>query len=219
MNNEKLFEIINPEQEYNPNNLRFQEMMYMINTSGVPKNMIGVRLVPDDIDYDKFVQLSNIQNNILEFVSDGNNLYLYSLNCGNGKTTWSIKLLLQYFNEVWACNNFKERGLFINVPTFLTNIKRVISRPDEQFERMREVIEDVDVIVWDDIASTKLSDFDYNNLLTYIDKRTVEGKCNIYTGNIVPSELDVYVGKRLTSRILNHSTIIQLKGADKRKQW
>lgn len=219
MQDEVLFNIINPGQEYNPNNLRFQEMMYMINTSGIPKKVIGTKLVPDDVDFEQFVRLANIQENIIEFINDGNNMYLYSKTCGNGKTTWSIKLLLQYFNEVWACNNFKERGLFINVPTFLTKIKTVIGRPDEQFENMRDLIEQVDIVVWDDIASTKLSDFDYNTLLTYIDKRTLENKCNLYTGNVSPSELEKYVGQRLTSRILSHSAVIELKGQDRRKSW
>jgi DNA replication protein DnaC len=217
--NERLFEIINPGQDYNPNNLRFQEMMYMINSSWIPRQVIGTKLTPDDVDYEQFVRLANIQDNILEFVTQGSNLYLFSQTCGNGKTTWAIKLLLQYFNEVWACNNFRERGLFINVPTFLTKVKAVIGRPDESFERMRELIEDVDVVVWDDIASTKLSDFDYNTLLTYIDKRTLEGKCNIYTGNIIPTDLDKYVGQRLASRVLNHSTVIELKGKDRRRVW
>jgi DNA replication protein DnaC len=219
MENERLYQIINPGQEYNPNNLRFQEMMYMINASGIPTHIIGTKLVPDDVDYEQFVRLSNIQNNIQEFVSEGNNLYIFSQTCGNGKTTWAIKLILQYFNEVWACNNFKERGLFINVPTFLTKIKAVIGHPDEQFEKMRNLIESVDVVVWDDIASTKLSDFDYNTLLTYIDKRTLEGKCNIYTGNVHPRYLESYVGQRLTSRISNKSALVELKGVDRRKQW
>lgn len=217
--NEKLFEIINPGQEYNPNNLRFQEMMYLIETSGVPKQTIGVKLVPDEEDFDQFVRLATIQENIVEFVETGSNLYLFSHTCGNGKTTWTIKLLLQYFNEIWACNNFKERGLFINVPTFLTKIKTVIGRPDEQFEIMRELIEKVDVVIWDDIASTKLTDYEYNTLLTHIDRRTLEGKCNIYTGNVSPTELDKYVGQRLASRILNHSAVVQLKGKDRRRTW
>lgn len=217
--NEKLFEIINPGQEYNPNNLRFQEMMYLIETSGVPKQTIGVKLIPDNKDFDQFVRLATIQENIVEFVETGSNLYLFSHTCGNGKTTWTIKLLLQYFNEIWACNNFKERGLFINVPTFLTKIKTVIGRPDEQFEIMRELIEKVDIVIWDDIASTKLTDYEYNTLLTYIDRRTLESKCNIYTGNISPEELDKYVGQRLASRILNHSAVVQLKGKDMRRTW
>lgn len=219
MDNETLFQIINPDVEYNPNNLRFQEMLYMINASGVPKKAIGMKLTPDGVDYEQFVRLANIQDNIAEFVSDGHNLYLHSQTCGNGKTTWAIKLLLQYFNEVWACNNFKERGLFINVPTFLTKIKTVIGSPDEKFEDFRKLIDEVDIVVWDDIASTKLSDFDYNTLLTYIDKRTLECKCNIYTGNVSPHELEKYIGQRLTSRVLNHSAVIELKGADKRKSW
>lgn len=219
MNKEHLYEIINPGQMYDPNNLRFQEMLYMIESSGIPEKVIGTRLTPDEVDYNQFVRLANIQENIIEFVESGNNLYLYSKTCGNGKTTWAIKLLLQYFNEIWACNNYKERGLFINVPSFLTKIKTVIGKPDAQFEHIRELIDTVDIVIWDDIASTKLSDFDYNTLLTHIDKRTLEGKCNVYTGNILPAELDKYIGQRLSSRVLNHSTLIELLGNDRRKSW
>lgn len=219
MNKEHLYEIINPGRTYDTNNLRFQEMLFMIESSGIPEKVIGTRLTPDEVDYNQFVRLANVQENIVEFVENGNNLYLYSRTCGNGKTTWAIKLLLQYFNEVWACNNYKERGLFINVPAFLTKIKTVIGKPDAQFERIRELIDTVDIVVWDDIASTKLSDFDYNTLLTHIDKRTLEEKCNIYTGNILPAELDKYVGQRLSSRVLNHSTLVELLGNDRRKSW
>jgi hypothetical protein len=42
-----------------------------------------------------------------------------------------------------------------------------------------------------------------------------EDKCNIFTGNILPNELEKYMGGRLTSRILEGTTII-LKGKDKR---
>ena len=216
--NKRLFEIINPGQDYNPNNLRFQEMMYMINTSGVPKKTIGTKLVPCKNDYSSFKRLAAIQDDIVEFVTSGSNLYLFSSTCGNGKTTWAIKLLLQYFNEVWVCNNFKERGLFINVPTFLTKVKTVIGKPDEQFEAVRTLLTEVDLVVWDDIASTRLSDFDYNTLLTYVDKRTVEGKSNIFTGNVCPGDLESYLGQRLTSRVLS-SSLIELRGEDKRRTW
>lgn len=218
MNKSDLYKIINPDSDYNENNLRFQEMLFMINASQIPYSAIGKKLVPDDIDLRQFEKLSDIQQDILNFVNSGKQMYLYSETCGNGKTTWSIKLLLQYFNEKWACNCFKERGLFINVPTFLTKLKSSISLNDAEFDILKSKITLVDFVVWDDIAATKLSDYDYNNLLSYIDKRTLESKSNLYTGNIKPNKLSDYVGDRLASRILGNSEIIALYGKDNRQK-
>jgi len=77
-----------------------------------------------------------------------------------------------------------------------------------------------DVVVWDDIASTKLSDYDIQQLLTLIDARVSEGLSNIYTGNITSHEaLTKAVGDRLASRIWNLSTLVEFKGKDRRDEW
>ena len=41
-----------------------------------------------------------------------------------------------------------------------------------------------DLVIWDDIAATKLGDFDQANLLTYIDQRKLQGLSKIFTGNL-----------------------------------
>ena len=99
--------------------LRYLEMKYMLDNSNIPKDRQKiVKLVPDDCDYNSFVKLAEIQESIGNFVKNGSSLYIYSNTCGNGKTTWSIKLMLQYFDSVWAGNSFTKRGLFLNVPEF-----------------------------------------------------------------------------------------------------
>lgn len=197
--------------------IRYLEMKYLLKTSGIPKSRRKVNvLIPPDCDVDAFERLSDIRNNIVSFTENGKNLYIYSSNCGNGKTTWAIKLLLQYFNEIWAGNGFTRRGVFINVPTFLNMCKSTISSPDEEFFELRDSLANVDLVVWDEIASTKLSEYDYNILLTYIDQRTLNEKSNIYTGNISPEELYKFVGTKLASRISNSATKIMFKGGDMR---
>ena len=112
-----------------------------------------------------------------------------------------------------------EQGIFINVH-LLNDLKNNISSKDKSFERMKNRLSDVDLLVWDDIAATKLSNYDYNNLLSYIDTRVLKGLSNIYTGNIIPEDLDQYVGNRLASRIANQSTHVQLVGEDRRQvRW
>jgi DNA replication protein DnaC len=193
------------------------ETKYLLDKSNIPKSKQKVnRLIPDDKDILAFNKLADIRDDIKNFVNNGGNLYLYSTTCGNGKTTWAIKLMLQYFNEMWAGNGFTERGIFINVPTFLTQCKTTISKPDQQFFEMRDRLGDIDLVIFDDIASTKLSEYDYNTLLTFIDQRTIQAKSTIYTGNVLPQNLPNYVGERLASRIANSSMLIELKGRDMR---
>ena len=81
---------------------------------------------------------------------------------------------------------------------------------------MKKKLTDIDLVIWDDIASVKLSDFDHTNLLTYIDTRKLNGKANIYTGNLYEDELIDALGNRLKSRVWNDSIIVELKGSDMR---
>ena len=203
--------------ECNDKCIRYMEMHYLIENSNIPKSSrYKNKLSPSACDLDSFKKLNEIKSNIEDFVDNGENLYIYSKNFGNGKTSWGIKLMLQYFNKVWLCNGFVIRGLFIHTPTFLTMLKNNVGKRNEEFEMLKEQILTVDLVVWDDIASSKLSDFDHTNLLTYIDQRILSGKSNIYTGNLDREQLLQSVGNRLTSRIWNDSTKIEFFGNDRR---
>ena len=98
------------------NCIRYAEMKYLMENSGIPK----ARQMPISLeagrDYDAFVSLALIKDNILQFVERGDNLYICSEETGNGKTSWAIKILLKYFDRVWAGNGFKVRGYFQHVP-------------------------------------------------------------------------------------------------------
>lgn len=53
--------------------------------SNVQRQHINLRLDEDGSDRDAFIYLKKIEDNIEEFIKEGNNLYIYSSNCGNGK--------------------------------------------------------------------------------------------------------------------------------------
>ena len=197
--------------------VRYSEMSYLLQMSEIPKSQQRIhKLYPDECDIPAFEQLADIQMNIEEFVKQGEILYLYSKQVGNGKTTWTVKLLLQYFNEIWAGNGFKRRGLLINVPSYLMKLKDTITHPDEHFSGIQHDISEIDLVVFDDITATKLSNYDYTSLLAPIDKRIFGNKAMIFTGNYSPGELEPVIGKRLKSRICE-GTVIELKGQDMRK--
>ena len=195
--------------------IRFTEMSYLMENSGIPKKRrMPVSLVPDKVDRQSFIELADIKDDIKQFVDNGENLYLCSDRTGNGKTSWAIKLLLKYFDCVWAGNGLRIRGYFINVPMLLTTLKDFGS---DELSKIKQILFNVDLIIWDDIASTKLSDYDAGQLLMFIDSRTLNELSNIYTGNITSKEqLEECVGTRLASRIWNCSQIIQLYGIDRR---
>lgn len=179
------------------------------------KNII---LYPDanGVDVAEFNYLNNIKNNIVDFVSNGDNLFIYSPYPGNGKTSWSLKLLQSYFNSIWHNSDLKCRGLFINVPRFLMGIKSNISVKDEYIEHILSNILSADIIIWDDIGTKVGTEFEIENLLNYINTRIDLNKSNIFTSNIIPNNLSDVIGPRLTSRIIGMSTVIGFNGQDKR---
>lgn len=195
---------------------RYCVTKYMLERSNIPVKKWGInKLVPEPCDEKAYEKLAEIRDDVVNFVKQGANLYLYSDITGNGKTTWSIKLMLQYFNDVWEGNGFTERGVFMPVSEFLYRCKAEISKPTEEFMTLRETIFNVDLVIWDDVASGKMSDYDYNMLLAFIDHRIVQGKANIFNGNIRPEKLSEFLGTKLASRI-NSGYRIELKGGDNR---
>lgn len=195
--------------------IRYVEMKYLMDNSGLPKSkqypqeLIGVD------DYDAFMKLFEIKQDIVNFVKNGNNLYICSNNTGNGKTTWATKLLLKYFDSVWLGNGFKVRGLFIHVPSLLIKLKNFDNPLSEEYKM--DLME-TDLVVWDDIGSSSISNYDESQLLSFIDYREFSNKANIFTGNITTeNEFKRALGDRLTSRVFSNSLVIKFYGKDMRQ--
>ena len=194
--------------------IRYQEMKYLMDNSGLPKNrQKPIKLMPDDCDYEAFCDLQDFKNNIAEEVEFGNNLFIGGYN-GNGKTSWAIKILLKYFNEIWPGNGFRTRGLFVSIPTLLLQLKDFNNPLSFQY---KEDLITADLVVWDEIGGVSMSGYDYSQLLNVLDARILRGLSNIYTGNILSKQdCEKQLGEKLTSRVWNNSKIIILKGKDKR---
>lgn len=190
-------------------------MKYLVDNSGIPViRQYNEQLIADEEDYDMYVKLACIKDNIVEFVNTGNNLFITSQNTGNGKTSWLIKLLMKYFDQIWAGNGFKIRGLFIHVPTLLLQLKNFQNPISDEYKRN---LMNIDLVAWDEIASSNISNYDYSNLLMLLEHRMLNGKSNLFTGNVqTREELEDILGAKLASRIWNTSEIIIFRGKDKR---
>lgn len=180
------------------------------------RKRIELKLDSDKSDLEVFQFLSHIEQNIERFVNEGRNLFIHSPNCGNGKTSWSVRLMQAYFNQIWHKTPMQCRALFISVPRFLLAIKENITNKSEYLEKVIQSVRVADLVIWDDIAAKTGTEYEINNLLSLIDSRLSLGKSNIFTSNLNGAEISRALGDRLASRICNMSVDVPFVGADKR---
>jgi DNA replication protein DnaC len=199
--------------------IRYIEMFHLMENSYIPKKkQYNIELIPEKIDIESFKELNKIKKDVLNFVNSGKSLYLYSSNSGNGKTTFSIKIMLSFFDKIWSGNGFETRGLFLHVPTIMRKIKQDIGGNKDFTIELSEKLENTDLVIWDDIVVRKdIKDFDYELLTSFIDIRLLNEKANIYTANYGGEDLRNIIGNRLFSRIYSAADYkIELKGSDRR---
>lgn len=196
----------------------FIQMKYQMENSGLPK----IRQQPIDLyiddknscDRKAYKELASIRANIVDFVNSGQNLYICSKYPGNGKTSWAIKMLHTYFHYTAEGNYENLKGMFVSVTDLLLKLKD-FNNPVSK--RYKDNLENVDLIVWDDIAVSGISQYDYTQLYNLINNRILAGKSNIFTSNLTTiNDLNKCLGSRLASRVYNTSTIIEFKGGDMR---
>lgn len=197
--------------------VRFNCMKSLFELSNIPESMwLCKNLYCGRDDEQAFKQLIAIEQNIDLFVDAGRNVYIYSEICGNGKTSWAVRLMRAYFDLIWHKSGFNCHGLFINVPQFLYNCKRSISQNIKGFDELCKQIETCELIIWDDLPCAKFSDYEHQILLQYIDNRINSSRANIFTGNCGKEECYTLLGDRLASRMYGSSEIVEFKEGDKR---
>lgn len=202
------------------NCIRYKLMYSLFKQSNLPEALWNYKeLICHEKDFSVYKKLQAKSDAILNFIEAGNNLYIYSENCGNGKTTWAIRLMYSYFDKIWHKSCFDCKALFVSVPKFLYNCKRSISQDVKGFEELCNLISDVDLVIWDDIGEMKASDYEHQILFQYIDDRINSKKSNIYTSNKNKEQLEDVLGVRLASRIYNCSECVEFLEEDKRGKY
>ena len=202
-----------------PNCIKLVKLDYLFNEANVDYNMrknIPLFLTSED-DRKVFEYLSQVQKNINQYVSNGDNLYIYSENVGNGKSAWALKLLQAYIYSIWPSSKLECRALWIHVPQFLLALKDNISEKSEYIAHIKKNILDCDLVVFDEFGEKTSTQFETEHLLSYINTRLSLGKSCFYTSNIKPEELNLVVGDRLASRVIGLSNTLEFKGKDMRK--
>lgn len=200
--------------------MRFFKLNNLYDQALIPLNSRKhtiLRIDKDNTDENEFIQLKDISDNIVDFVKNGKNMFIYSEITGNGKTSWSLRMIESYFDKIWVNSELTCKALFISVPRFLLALKENIKNKSEYIEHINENVLDCDIVIWDDIATKLGTEFELSHLLSIIDTRIIKGKSNIYTSNLSGEKLCLALGERLYSRIVNYSDyVFQLNGRDKR---
>lgn len=196
----------------------YVQLKWQMDNSGLFKSQqrpINLYIDADnEVDRKAYKRLSAIRSGICEFVDEHRNLYITSENSGNGKTSWAIKMLQTYFHYTANGNYENLKGMFVSTTDLLLKLKDFNNPISPEFKKN---LETVDLVVFDDIAVSGISQYDYTQLFNIINNRIAAEKSNIFTSNIVKyEELEKILGTRLASRIYNASEIIELRGADRR---
>lgn len=195
----------------------YLEMKWQMDNSGLPaKLQKPIEMFLTDVnrcDKSSYSKLSKIRKNIVDYVKDGNNLFICGRS-GNGKTSWAVRLLQTYLHYKSPGNYERLQGMFISLGDLLIKLKDFNNPISKEY---RDNIDRVPLIIWDDVCLTGISQFDYTQIYTMINNRMLAGLSNVFTTNVTDIEtLEEVFGERLVSRIYNSSEIIELKGGDMR---
>lgn len=194
---------------------KFTQTDYLFQLSNLPKSMWKpIKLSTEYLEPDVSEILNTVITDCEFFVKKGFNLYLYG-EPGCGKTSWAVKIMNGYFSYVAEQNDFRTRGLYVSVPSFLRDAKMFLVTKSENFKEFLETIKVCDIVIWDDVGQTDTTNFESQWLYSYINERIFAKKCNIFTSNLSPDELRKH-DERLESRICTGSDCLHIEGLDMR---
>lgn len=192
-------------------------MNNLLSKSRIPERLQKpIQLVAPEEDTQAFAFLTTYAREIEGYVRRGNNIVLYSQNTGNGKTSWAIKLMINYFNQIWNGNGFRTRGIFLHVPTYIADKKNSISDGSSNIAELEKDLRLADLIILDDLGTNKMTEYDISLLTSLIDSRIINGKSMIVTTNCSKKELTNILGARIADRVYNTSITVTFKSKSKR---
>ncbi len=189
----------------------YKNMKAHFQNSNLPENYwnpFKLNNVPKDSASIK--DIIQIRNNLSEFISQGKNLLLQSSKCGNGKTSWGIKLLQKQI-ELNSKGSFYPPSYFVYVPELLLEARKAISNKNTNWESIQQIVQNSPLVMFDDIGCIPLKDYDLLILSTLIEARILKGLSSIFTTNLEGEALKANLGDRIFDRIVRLSKVITFK--------
>lgn len=195
----------------------YRVLRALFNLSRIPsKYCYNIALSPQQRDLEAFNTLNDFKENIVTKVENGENLYIWGKNTGNGKTSWACKIMGHYFRKIAFKSGLENEGLYIYLPTFLDDLRNSYNNPSPEFEEELEMVRYCNLLIVDDIGSERLTDWVRERLVSIMHNRVSNGLSTIYTSNLSPEELTSEMGDRIASRVLGTAQIVEITGSDRR---
>lgn len=184
--------------------------------------MISLANLPTTKDYTKPLKMDRLRGNefthdnliawaykIYEKVWAGDNLVIAS-DDSNGKTSWAIKIMQNYFKQIAGSAGLEPRGLYVDCAVFTRKYKEAMELASSKKEvtPLQIHIPKVDLVIWDNLYSRAYTEFDINLLSSYIDERLNNGKANIFTISSVRK-----INSAFYDKIYKRSVTMILRGA------
>ena len=200
-----------------------------IKRSGLPPVYQKVTYInPYECDVETFTKIKDIMESALDGKTFDNgtagNYLLYSSKCGNGKTTMACNIGLSFLEHATHCVYNNNTPLyFVNVADLLNTIKKSYSDSSISLSAIEKLIFETKVVIFDDLLTIGMSEYDIGKLYNYINYRTINNKVTIVTMNgdaeIKTADdldsLNKYLYPRLTDR-LKDFTLLTFEGSSAR---
>lgn len=108
------------------------------------------------------------------------------------------------------------RALWLNVPTFIDQIKVGYNNEEHRVPPPSDFLESVDLLVMDDLGAERPSDWVRETLYLTVNTAYENQITTIVTSNLKPQELMRSLGERLVSRLLEDARVVHFTGPDRR---
>ena len=169
-----------------------------------------------------------------QFEEDGErikNLYLYSRETGNGKTTSAAILANEYIYRHYIGSIMRGRkpsqrpALFLDLIEFqmLYNEHNrkgipedIAAAASEKYYMLRKLAMEVPFLVMDEIGGRTYTEAFGIDVHTIINRRTTERKPTVYTSNVPINELASQFDRKLWDRVRDMTQPVSFKGTSKR---
>lgn len=189
---------------------KYKKLRYLLGASEIPKRYLKPLAFIENGTFQSQNKvlthlLYSIKETIADYVEEGTNLFLYSTDKGNGKTSWAITFAKYFiFNQLQA-NKLVPEAYFVSVPEYFTLLKNSFNDEDLRIEvlQMQNLMKDIPLLILDDLGAEKPSDFVREQLYTIINSRYMNQYSTIYTSNldIHSEQAKEILGARVVSRI------------------
>jgi len=190
----------------------------LYNVSEIPETWRKeIKLVPEEVDLQMFTICKQFENAVLGHVEKGNGLFIYSNSVGNGKTSWAMKILQRYIQEL-SMTGIRFDGpkaYYVNVSELFETLRTNMENKEVTI-KIEKAIQDADLVIFDDMGVEAPTTWVKNKLYNYINYRYMNGKSMIVTSNLSFDQLGAKLDKRIADRIAEKCRPIHLRGISRR---